>query len=180
MFCNSCGSPIAPEQQVCSRCGSSTAAARVASAARTRVAEHVHLLAILWFVIGAFWLVPAAVMAVLAAVITAPMRWHGAEKIAFVFVPGLFVLLCVAFLVSAALRFVAGWGLLKMRPWGRTFALVMAFLSLIHPPFDTALGVYTLFVLLPDAARDEYRQMSLTLIPKDVRMGSPALQDYQR
>jgi hypothetical protein len=162
MFCNSCGSPIAPEQSVCSQCGKSTTAARVASAARTRVAEHIHLLAILWFVMGAMWLIPATIMAVLAAVITVPLAIHGAEKIAFVFAPGLFVLLCVVFLVSAALRFVAGWGLLKMQPWGRTFALVMAFLALIHPPLDTALGIYTLFVLLPDAAGDEYRQMSQT------------------
>jgi hypothetical protein len=38
------------------------------------------------------------------------------------------------------------------------FALVMAFLNLLNFPFGTALGVYTLFVLLPDAAGDEYRQ----------------------
>src|SRR5208337_4963699 len=58
--------------------------------------------------------------------------------------------------------FVTGWSLLKLQPWGRTFALVMAFTALIHPPLGTALGVYTLFVLLPDAAGDEYRQMSQT------------------
>ena len=38
----------------------------------------------------------------------------------------------------------------------------MAFIALIHPPLGTALGVYTLFVLLPDAAGDEYRRMSQT------------------
>jgi len=162
MFCNSCGSPIAPEQSICSNCGRSTTGARVASAARTRVAEHVHLLAILWFVVGAFWLIPALIMGVLAAFITVPLALHGADKIAFVFAPGIFVVLCIVFLVSAALRFVAGWGLLKMQPWGRTFALAIGFLGLIHPPFDTALGIYTLFVLLPDAAGDEYRQMSQT------------------
>ena len=162
MFCNCCGSPIAPEQSVCSHCGRSTTGARVASAARMRVAEHVHLLGILWFVVGAFWLVPAVVMAVLAALIAVPLAWHGAPKIAFLFAPGLFILLCAIFLASAAFRFVAGWGLLKVRSWGRTFALVIAFLGLIHPPFETALGIYTLFVLLPDAAGDEYRQMSQT------------------
>jgi hypothetical protein len=162
MFCNYCGSPIAPEQSVCSHCGKSAIGALVASAARTRVAEHVHVLAILWFVDGALLLIPAFVMAVLAAVVTVPMAWHGTDKIAFLFAPGLFVFLCVVFLVSAALRFIAGWGLLKMQPWGRIFALVMAFLNLIHLPFGTALGVYTLFVLLPDAAGDEYRQMSQT------------------
>ena len=166
MFCNSCGSPIAPEQSACSHCGCSTTGARAASAARMRVAEHVHLLAILWFVVGAFWLIPAAIMAVLAAVITVPMAWQRAPGIAFVFAPGLFVFLCVVFLASADLRFVAGWGLLKMRSWGRTFALVMAFLGLIHPPFETALGVFTLFVLLPDAAGDEYRRMLQTPMPR--------------
>ena len=164
MFCNACGSPITEVQAVCSKCGRSTTGARVASAARTRVAEHIHLLAILWFVVGAFWLVPAFIMAVLAAVITVPMAQHGANRIAFVFAPGLFVILCIVFLVSAALRFATGWALLKMLPWGRTFALVMAFLALIHPPFDTALGIYTLFVLLPDAAGDEYRQMSQSTV----------------
>jgi uncharacterized membrane protein (DUF2068 family) len=114
----------------------------------------------LWFVVGAFWLIPAFIMAVLAAVITVPMAWHCSDKVACVLAPGIFVILCIVFLVAAALRFVAGWGLLKMQPWGRTFALVMGFLGLIHPPFETALGIYTLFVLLPDAAGDEYRQMS--------------------
>jgi len=166
MFCNLCGSPVTPEQSVCSHCGSSTTGARVASAARKRVAEHIHLLAILWFVLGALILIPAAVMGVLAVVITAPMVAGGADKIAFVFAPGIFVILCVVFLVLAALRFTAGWGLLKMRPWGRTFALVMGFLALLCPPIDTALGVYTLFVLLPDAAGDEYRQMSQTSTPE--------------
>jgi ABC-type spermidine/putrescine transport system permease subunit II len=105
-------------------------------------------------------------MGVLAAVVTVPLVSEGADKIAFVFAPGLFVILCVVFLASAALHFGAGWGLLKMRPWGRTFALVMAFLALVSPPFDTALGVYTLFVLLPDAASDEYQQMWQTPTPK--------------
>jgi hypothetical protein len=166
MFCTYCGSPIASEQSVCANCGRSSTGARVACAERARVAEHVHLLAILWFVIGAFWLIPAVIMAVLATFITVPLVAEGVPKIALVLAPGLFVVLCVVFLVSAALRFVAGWGLLKLRPWGRTFALVIAFLGLLHPPFDTALAIYTLFVLLPDAAGDEYRQMWQTQVPK--------------
>jgi hypothetical protein len=166
MFCTYCGSPIASEQSACANCGRSSTGARVASAARARVAEHVHLLAILWFVIGAFWLIPAVVMAVLATFISVPLVAEEVPRIALVLAPGLFIVLCVVFLASAALRFVAGWGLLKMRPWGRKFALVMAFWALLHPPFDTALGVYTLFVLLPDAAGDEYRQMWQTPVPQ--------------
>ena len=105
-------------------------------------------------------------MAVLAAFITVPLVAEGVPKIALVLAPGVFFVLCVVFLVSAALRFAAGWGLLKMRPWGRTFALVIAFLGLLHPPADTALAIYTLFVLLPDAAGDEYRQLSRTQVSK--------------
>lgn len=166
MFCNLCGSPVTPEQSVCSHCGSSTTGARVASAARKRVAEHIHLLAILWFVLGALILIPAAIMGVLAVVVTVPLSANGADKLAFLFAPGLFAILCVFFLILAALRFTVGWSLLKIRPWGRALALVMGFLALLSPPFDTALGVYTLFVLLPDAAGDEYRQMSQTSRPE--------------
>jgi hypothetical protein len=125
-----------------------------------RVAEHVHLVAVLWFVMGALWVIPAMIMAALAAFVTVPMVNEEVPKIAFLFAPGIFMVLCVAFLGSAALHFIAGWGLLRLRPWGRTFAMVMAFLGLVHPPLDTALSIYTLFVLLPDAAGDEYRQMS--------------------
>lgn len=160
MYCNSCGSEITAEQAVCPHCGKSTTGARVASAARMRVAEHVHVLAILWFVDGALLLIPAIIMAVLASVVTLPLERHGASPIAFVFAPGLFMFLAIIFVISAALRFIAGGGLLKLEPWGRIFALVMAFLDLIHIPLGTALGVYTLYVLLPDAAGDEYRQMS--------------------
>jgi uncharacterized membrane protein YccF (DUF307 family) len=85
---------------------------RVANAARTRVAEHIHLLAILWFVAGALWLIPAVVMAGLAAVITVPLALHNAEKIAFVFVPGIFndvchvhFLACPCHLCRVRLRF---------------------------------------------------------------------------
>jgi len=161
MFCNYCGSPIASEQSICSQCGKSTTGARVASAARMRVPEHLHLLAILWFVGGALLLVPALIMAVLAAIVTVPLALHGDNRIAML-APGLFVFLCGVFLVSAGLHFATGWGLLKVQPWGRTFALVMGFLILIHIPFGTALGIFTLFVLLPDAAGDEYRQISKT------------------
>ena len=162
MFCNDCGSPIAAEQSVCSHCGKSAIGARVASAARTRVAEHVHLLGILWFIDGALLLIPALIMAGLTAVATVPMDRYAANPIAFVFAPTLFTALFVFFLMSAVLRFITGWGLLKMQTWGRMFALVMAFLNLLNFPFGTALGVYTLFVLLPDAAGDEYRQISQT------------------
>jgi uncharacterized membrane protein (DUF2068 family) len=98
-------------------------------------------------------------MAVLSSFITVPLKADGADEVALAIVPGVLMIVSVVLLTFAVLRFVVGWSLLKLRPWGRTFAIAMSFLALIQPPFDTALGVYTLFVLLPDPAGDEYRHM---------------------
>jgi hypothetical protein len=159
MYCNGCGAPIAADQAVCSRCGTSVIGARAAVAARTRVAGHVQLIAIFWFVIAVIsGLIPMAVMLVLSGVVSGILR--GQEPIARLLAPGLFMVLALLFAVHTVLSFLTGWGLYKLRPWGRTLALVMAFLALIHPPFGTALGIYTLVVLLPVAAGDEYQRMS--------------------
>ena len=45
---------------------------------------------------------------------------------------------------------------MNRKPWGRTFAIVLAILQLIKIPFGTALGVYTLWVLAPAASGAEY------------------------
>jgi hypothetical protein len=50
----------------------------------------------------------------------------------------------------------AGYGLLNREAWGRVLALVLGFLALIHVPIGTALGVYTLWVLLPANSEAEY------------------------
>jgi hypothetical protein len=46
----------------------------------------------------------------------------------------------------------AGYGLLKGQRWGQILGIVVGFLSLFNFPLGTALGVYTLFVLLQNAA----------------------------
>lgn len=42
----------------------------------------------------------------------------------------------------------AGIGLLKMQPWARIVAIIVGVLHILSFPFGTALGVYTLWVLL--------------------------------
>ena len=61
---------------------------------------------------------------------------------------------------SAVLSVLAGWGLLERQPWARTLAIVLGCLSLIKVPFGTALGIYTMWVLLPAASEEEYRQLA--------------------
>lgn len=159
MYCNGCGAPVAPEQGVCSRCGASVIGARAAVTARTRVAGNLQLIAIFWFVVGVIsGVIPMSIMLAFSGIVGGLVRDQ--EPIARILAPGLFMGLALLFALHAVLAFVTGWGLYKVRPWGRTMALVMAFLALFHPPFGTALGVYTLVVLLPTAAGDEYRRMA--------------------
>ncbi len=45
---------------------------------------------------------------------------------------------------------IAGIGILQHRQWGRILALIVGFLSLFDIPIGTALGIYTIWVLLDD------------------------------
>ena len=61
---------------------------------------------------------------------------------------GGFVALCIAIFTAPAI--VAGIGLLKMRPWARTWTIVASILHLLSIPFGTALGIYGLWVIFKD------------------------------
>jgi hypothetical protein len=56
----------------------------------------------------------------------------------------------------AAAYLVLAWGLLERQPWARVLGIVLAFLALLRIPFGTALGIYTLWVLLPESSGREY------------------------
>ncbi|PYX36978.1 MAG: hypothetical protein DMG75_08590 [Acidobacteria bacterium] len=60
-------------------------------------------------------------------------------------------------LAKAGLGFVAGWGLLERQTWARILCLVLGFISLFNIPLGTALGIYTLWVLLPADSEREYQ-----------------------
>jgi hypothetical protein len=64
------------------------------------------------------------------------------------FGPAFIHLIWVSILIRTALAIVAAWGLLERTRWGRIFAIVVAILSLLKFPFGTALGIWTLVVLL--------------------------------
>jgi hypothetical protein len=54
----------------------------------------------------------------------------------------------IILVLRSGLSVIAGWGLLQRTEWGRILAIVSAFLSLLHPILGTALGIWTLVVLL--------------------------------
>ena len=63
------------------------------------------------------------------------------------------MIICIIISVLAIPGIIAGIGLLKMKSWARILAIIVGCLNLLHIPFGTALGVYTLWVLLNDESR---------------------------
>jgi hypothetical protein len=169
MFCSNCGSSLAPGQNFCNKCGkqvasdvttpppapSPQAASVPLPVAQNRIEKHTRILGILWLVVSIFRLVPAFGL------------WFG-SGIAMHFVPfpfRAFILPVAGFIgallfATAVLGMLAGWGLLNYRPWARMLAVILGVVALIHFPFGTALGIYTLWVLLPTESEREYTRLA--------------------
>ncbi len=54
---------------------------------------------------------------------------------------------------------VLAWGLYERQQWARILGLVIGFLALLRIPFGTALGIYTIWVLLPESSGREYDRL---------------------
>jgi len=74
---------------------------------------------------------------------------------------GIYVVTFLYALAAGIAGIVAAWSLQQRKPWGRTMALIIAFISMINIPFGTALGVYTVIVLLPSAAGQDYQRIAV-------------------
>jgi hypothetical protein len=136
----------------------------VAPVVTSKVVRHAHVLGILWLVLSAFTLIGACVLFILSMTIFGP--WGHLQANPDI-PPGgaavlhvLFAFLGTLVLFKALLDFAVGIGLLQRQPWARTLALVMSFFALLNVPFGTALGIYTLWVLMSPGAPEEYRMLS--------------------
>lgn len=76
------------------------------------------------------------------------------------FVPHLFPMIGGFLFLGALIGFLCGWGLLQKQSWARTLGIVLAAFSLLAPPFGTALGIYTLWVLLPAQSEQEFSTLA--------------------
>ena len=172
MYCDSCGHQLADGSQFCSACGKQLAGpvvtARAPNSSYGRVNRHLKTTGILWIIYGVvrlfetFWIfaigrtfLPGFIEQITSGIDGLPPGFplarvitHGLEFAGFM----------VA--IFAVLEFIVGWGLLDRRPWARICALVLAFLALLRFPFGTALGIYTLWVLLPSTSEHEYAQLT--------------------
>jgi hypothetical protein len=181
MYCDRCGQQLPDAAQFCTNCGKQLApgavspvlAASVPIAAvpvwDQRVTRHLKILASLWLVYAILRLMEAFWILVIGRAIL-PGLWNGAwgggpwghdwpfaNGFPFGLVFGGIGLWVAGF---AVVEVVAAWGLFERRSWARILVLVLGFFALIRFPFGTALGIYTLWVLLPGAAGQEYERMA--------------------
>ena len=64
---------------------------------------------------------------------------------------------CLVFSLPGLL---AGYGLLKYRPWARILTLILCFLNLLNIPLGTILGAYGLWVLLSSEGQQFYQHQA--------------------
>ena len=161
MFCDKCGTAVQADQRFCSRCGREfTGTMVVGYPRRSRVQEHIRLLGILWLALSAFNAVGAVILYVIAN--TLFLHLHETSGPPLWLHPFL-SFIAVVVVAKAAAGFVVGWGLLQREPWARILTIILAFLALFNVPFGTALGIYTLWVLLPAESDVEYEQEVLSI-----------------
>jgi hypothetical protein len=158
MFCDACGGAIQPGQGFCSRCGKQVLGPVAAMPARTgRVQGNLQILGILWLAVSAINVIGGVVLYIVAQTIFGHMHQFGVPQEAPTgFLRPLLSVIALFVFAKAACGFIAGWGLLQREPWARLIALILGFIALFNIPFGTALGVYTLWVLLPAQSQQEY------------------------
>jgi zinc-ribbon domain len=156
MFCNRCGAPLQPDFVACPNCGKRIGDP-VSAVAQSRLKRHLHIVGILWIALGALFALPGAAALLLGS--TTHLIVHRPELM-----PGILPLLVAVaggmLLILAVGGISVGVGLMQHRPWARVAAIILGVLALFHPPFGTALGIYTLWVLLADENGSEYNYLA--------------------
>jgi hypothetical protein len=130
-----------------------------------RVRRHIQILASLWLANGILRFAEVGSIFIAGQMLPFLMGWGipgHAGNWPFNFLPfglysigGLLAFFGVAYIVLA-------WGLFQRQPWARVLGLVLGILSLLRPPFGTALGIYTLWVL-PARNTNGWRRLRSTL-----------------
>jgi hypothetical protein len=158
MFCDRCGAPLQPNQRFCGQCGRDFSGTP-ASLAPSRVREHIRFIAILWLALSVLNVIAGFVLLVVSTMLFPHLHEMGAPpQVPTDFLTTLLGVIAVAVLAKAAAGLLAGWGLYQREPWARMLTIVLSFVALLNFPLGTALGIYSLWVLLPVQSERDYEQ----------------------
>jgi hypothetical protein len=167
MFCQHCGGQLATDARFCTVCGtpvSTTGAGTVAAPDPARaLLNHLPVLSVLWVVYSIFRILMALwaigfsryMLPMFGRMMPPQVEVSGVLR----FMSAIYWASGVFAVVTGALGLWAAWALWHRDPAGRTIALIIAFISLISIPFGTAIGIYTLVVLLPQSAAQSYARL---------------------
>jgi hypothetical protein len=163
MYCERCGNQLLDGQRFCSSCGKTVGMAIVPLERQGRVQRNLQVLSILWMVCGSLELLGAVTIFVVANVIFGVIaNVHGGNAANVEpFVRTILTIVGTVVGMKAIVSLATGWGLLQRESWARPLAIVMGFISLFHIPLGTALGVYTIWTLLPNDSSDEYERLAM-------------------
>jgi hypothetical protein len=172
MYCSGCGQPLALGQPVCAQCGRPAVAAVPPVPGLAFEVENyagkIRALSVVWVIYSVFALLSGIAGLTFFHALTShrigpfgqgpwgdwsfPDQWFG---------HALFGIIWLKLLFRTALAIFVAWGLYERAQWARIVAIVVAFLSLINFPFGTALGIWTLVVLMGYRNARLYEQLNL-------------------
>ena len=159
MFCDSCGTTLQAGQSYCQRCGKPVVGG--VPVGSSRVSRHGQMLGILWIAYSALLVLVGIFMLVFFQHIfplilrAEPPQGGPPPEVVFGIVRPMMHFFAILILAKAVAGIAAGIGILQRAPWARMLTIVLGCLSLISMPFGTALGIYSLWVLLsPNADAD--------------------------
>jgi hypothetical protein len=120
-----------------------------------RMRKHVDLLGLLYIVGGLLNLLVGVSLICLAGGAASLLVFGNREAPAFAaaLTAGALAAAALLVLLWGAVHFWTGRALRRHESWARLLSLGMSVLNLFVPPLGTALGIYTLWVLLNDQAR---------------------------
>lgn len=163
-FCRQCGAPIGaemppPQPGLMPDAGTYYAQAKAAEQ-RSRVHQNLQPLGIMWCVYGVYRIVSMVIaLAFMHSMAAGGMFGELPDPVVHVIhaaMPALGLLV----VMMGSLAILTGYALLTQKNWGRILAIIVAILALIKLPFGTALGIYTLWVLAPQASGAEWDAMT--------------------
>lgn len=110
--------------------------------------KHIQLLGIFHLVLSGL----ALFFALMVFAILFGIGWISQDETALGVLTSIGVIIATFMTLVSVPGIIAGIGLLKFQYWARILALIVGCLELLNFPLGTALGVYTLWVLLNDEA----------------------------
>lgn len=159
MYCNTCGTKISPGFQFCPTCSRPIEGVPPAVPPQRRIAKHVTLLGALWIAYAVLSFFGAFVLVILNKHLLGVLMSQPDFARVGGFIRPIFHVVAFIALGRGILAILAGVGLLAKQSWGRILAVVVGCISLIHIPVGTALGIYTIWVMLGDNGEQEYREV---------------------